>query len=61
MDRVCSTDGNEEECIQRFGGKSRRKEPLRRPKHSWEKKHNRSEMVAVIGPYEAPPTIYIYI
>ena len=26
----------EERCIKSFGGKTKRKRPLRRPKHSWE-------------------------
>jgi hypothetical protein len=32
MDRVCSTNGNEEGCMQDIGGKTRRKEPTRKIK-----------------------------
>jgi hypothetical protein len=35
MGRICSKDG-EEECIEDFGGKARRKETSRRPRRRWE-------------------------
>jgi hypothetical protein len=36
MSNVCSTHGAEEECIQYFRGKARRKEPVERPLRRWE-------------------------
>jgi hypothetical protein len=34
--RACSTNGRVEKCIQGFGGETRGKEPLGRPKYRWE-------------------------
>jgi hypothetical protein len=36
LERTCSTRGRDEECIQGFGGKARRKEPLGTPGYRWE-------------------------
>jgi hypothetical protein len=36
MDRACSTHGIEEIGVQGFGGKTRRKELLGRPRSRWE-------------------------
>jgi hypothetical protein len=33
----CSTHGGDEKCIQDFNPKTRRKRPLGKPKHGWEK------------------------
>jgi hypothetical protein len=33
MGMACSTNGREEECIQGIGGKTRRKEPIERPRN----------------------------
>jgi hypothetical protein len=35
MDRACSKNGGEEECIQEITGKVRRKESLGRPRRRW--------------------------
>jgi hypothetical protein len=36
MGKECNTHGEEEECMQGFGGKPRGKRPLGRPRRSWE-------------------------
>ena len=36
MGGACSTYGEEEKCIQGFGGKPKGKKPLGRPRHRWE-------------------------
>jgi hypothetical protein len=41
MGGACGTHGREKECIQGFGGKTRR--PLGRPRHRWE---NNIKMIA---------------
>jgi hypothetical protein len=33
---ACSTHSGEEECIDIFGGKAKRKETTRKPRHWWE-------------------------
>jgi hypothetical protein len=35
MGRACSTNGGEEECLEDFDGKARRKETPRRPRCRW--------------------------
>jgi hypothetical protein len=32
MDRACSTNGGDEECVKDIGGQARRKEPTRKTK-----------------------------
>jgi hypothetical protein len=36
MGGKCGTYGGEERCVHDFGGETRRKRPLGRPKHRWE-------------------------
>jgi len=36
MSGACSTYGEEERCIQGFGGRPAGKKPLGRPRHRWE-------------------------
>jgi hypothetical protein len=35
MSRVCSTNGQNTQCIEDIGGRNKRKEPLGRPRHRW--------------------------